>query len=576
MARGMIDGVMTFDEVLARERDRLFSSSSVSFVTVKGSEMKVSAKVKAALFARGLVVGNDASDEICVSVLGAFAIARGESIESMDEDQQLALILSQETSAGAVVNPPLVFAQPAQPVPIAPVDPVNPEADIPRVAATVRATGRSMPHVSAEMISDALVEVIDGSATLDQIVTRWTSNAQDLEPDLPVIPVASQVDKFNSGALAWAVAKSNGEGEHLLTSEDRSNGASLSYMRFEDIARMSLNNAGVRRIEANPALMAKQFLTLGGSEERGLPDLAAGGSVNYSGDHPALVDIIANKVLWQPFPIADYKFEQWCGKISDVSNFDPHHFVETSIFGEMAEFTETDNVTPELKFNSEFKVWYEASRLRNKVGLSVEMIIGDKVGGFMRQLSSLANLPRKTMNRSALTVLNQNPVMADSNALFSAAHGNIIASGAAPNSTQASAMRKLHRLMVGYAADEMDTPPSRSLHPAEHEEAALQAFTSSHFDPKVANTDATINTVRGEITPIIDARLDAYSTKFWYTFVNPQASPVIAYFYMNGYQNSGVRETWYDPESTRRYYALEARQGTAAVDWRGMVRNAGE
>ena len=570
-ARGMIDGIATFEEVLARERDRLSSpSSSVSFVqSDKESEtMKITARIKAALFSRGLISSVDASDEICEVALNSFASGIGAEIKEDSTEAEVLGVLRKDVSAPAVLDVE---------------DPqVSDEGDSSAASESIsRIIGmaEAFPHVTSEMSNEAVILVSEGKASVEDIIDKWTENAASQETDVVITAGDSQTDKFNQGAVA-AIISSAGEGfDHMITSEDREMSRSFRNHDIDRIAERWMIQTGrltrAQTDEMSREDIAEEFLSVGGSSKRRLPEMVADGTINYSGDHPHLVDQLANKVLWQPYPQADYKFRQWCAKLPDLKDFKPRHFVETGIFRGLDLFTEEENVTKELPFESGKKAWYAVDRYRNKAGMTVEMIVNDEVDGFLRQLQSMADLPDKTLNRMCLDMLNVNPQLWDGIPLFDATRGNLIAAGGAPSSAQANKHFIAHQKMKGYDGEEMDIPPTRSLHPVEQREPAMQTFQRAKYDTKVANQDADINTVRDEISPIIDARLDRYDNQAWYTFIKPSMSPVIGYAYMRGYGQGGRREVRYDPESTKRFYYLEARFCASAVDYRGMVKNPG-
>ena len=96
------------------------------------------------------------------------------------------------------------------------------------------------------------------------------------------------------------------------------------------------------------------------------------------------------------------------------------------------------------------------------------------------------------------------------------------------------------------------------------------------MESKNAATDATINTVRRDnVRPIVVGKFDDYSTDIWHTAISPEISAVFAYAWMVGFGGNGRRTTWLQNDTGTRYIQLQARWGTAAVGWRGFVRNPG-
>jgi len=551
-----------------REVDRLSSGRSNATRTLvkEDKSMAISAKVKAALFALNHIDSMEASDDVATAVINTIAKKREVDASGMTETQIIEMISKPKAECKESIGKWVKYSIGVADETTTTMRPADLEERA-RVQA-IRARAKNMPHVTAEMVDQA----IDSGWSADEVVGRWVdSMAKTEQAQAPrLVPADSQLDKFVDGASEVLISRSLGGGNPDIL---RGFGSTLKHTPMIDIARSVLSTRGVR-VDANPEQVALDFLKLGGTDSQILVD--DGGSVNRRGDSPDLLSALAGKALQRGYPLAAVKYSKWCAKLEDLSDFKPKSFIETGIFDELDLIMEDEPVR-QLKFTSDMTAWYQVDRYSNSVGLTVEMIIDDDLGGFARQLQSLAAASERTLNRLCLNLLTSNPTMLDGNALFSSTHGNLIdtGSGGAPSSTEASDMRKLHRLMKGYANQEMDTPPSWALVPAAHEEAALQTFMVGVYDPKIAATDATINTVRGEITPIVDARLDSYSAAQWYTGVNPDVLPVIAYAFMRGYGSQGQRRTWFENERSTRYVALESRFAAAAVGWRGMVKNMG-
>lgn len=90
--RKMIDGVMVFEEVLERERHRNSSSTTVSIQ--KGKFMKVTQKVKAAMFAQGCIDTMDASDKVCTAFLRG---RLGEGFDGADEQKLIRAVMGNDS-----------------------------------------------------------------------------------------------------------------------------------------------------------------------------------------------------------------------------------------------------------------------------------------------------------------------------------------------------------------------------------------------------------------------------------------------------------------------------------------------
>lgn len=568
--RGMIDGVATFAEVLDRERKKLTGRIPESTVSIHHSEetMTFSAKLKSALHAADLVASAEVSDETVEVAIKSWCKAKSLSYDELKSKEDALIKSLFDIYIGDDKPTQQASDKPKQ---------VNESELRDKVLSEerfrqneMRARAKLIPHVTAEQVEAA----IDSGISVERAVESWLKNASTLEQNVSVTAGAAQVDKYVEGATEAILARCGSTfqvDDNVLANY----GNAFRYKSFLDIARGYMQQCGHQlSASGNPEDDARAFLAIGGIEQR---TIQSASSVNRSAQHPHLLDWLAGKMLKRPYPIADVLYEQWAARLPDVNDFDPKHFVEVGIFDEL-DLLQEDEDPASVKFSSGLDSWYKVDRFANETGLTVEMVVGDKVQGFARQLASFSRAPARTINSRCIALLQENPTLLDGTAMFHTSRGNIVSagSGGAPSDAQASVMREKHRLIPGYANQVQGVPPKMALCPAHWEGAAKQTFMIGVRDPKVANTDSTINTVRGEISPLIDARLDAFSNLKWWTAIDPNESPCIGYAYFNGYGQGGQRRSYVNPKTLTRYYVIEARFGVAAVGWRGMVQNAGQ
>ena len=603
-SRGMIDGVDIFENVLQRERERnagrVRSQSSIvsDVVTVETSlekrQMKVTQKIKAALFARDLIDSMEASDEECVGHiksalrLHAFQTNTSANYEAADEAAALVAINATDTPVGAPLEPLVVSAIGGANDGAETSD--STEADVKAAARRgileernrikqieARAEALGMQEADVE-------EAINSGRSLESVSESWVQKLSSRQTPLNRVASGdditfgpSQSDKFVEAATEICIAAAGGS---LAATADqkviRDYGGSLRNARSVDLARIELQAAGIRP-SGNEETDALNWLKMNGVDEAAI-SADAGGSINHPGAHPNLLSNLANKALNRPYPTANVQYQSWSARLPDLPDFKPKAIIDTGIFNELDRLGD-DQMPEQKKFDSELASWMQIDRYANRVGLTVVMVANDDLGGFARQLSQLSGAAERTLNKLCLNLLAGNVLMIDGDPLFHANHNNLVTSGGAPSAAQASEMRKMHRLQTHIDAEgaevPIDEPPSLSLHPSAHEDAAKQVFMKGVYDSKVAQTDANVNTVRGEISPIITSRLDAFSATEWYTLVDPNLIATIAYAHMRGYGSGGRRTTWYENGKGTRWYSLEARFTAAAISWRGAVKNPG-
>ncbi len=552
--RGMIDGVATFEEVFARERHRLTSSGTVTVPLAQ--ENKMDPKLKAALFARGIIDSIDCDDSLATAAKNAFLKARGES-PTLSDDESIAVVLRDPE--------PVAAAEPSDSP-----EPLDPRriAEQERLRITDLQDRARVLGVSDELLTEA----IESNLSVADALIKWTDHKAETNRPVAIVPGEAEYDKFSAGASAALAARY----AHLvgdLTEEETRDlqryGGGMQNMTMLDMARQALKSHGVR-VTGDRITDANNFLRLGGGEMA----IQASSAVNRRGDHPALVDNLANKALNQGAVIAPVTYSQWTDRIEDLPDFKPKSFIDVGVFKRL-DLIEEAQATKELQFNSEFQNWIQADRYADKVALTTEMVTDDDLGGFTRQLRSLGTASQMSVNAVILDLFTSNPTMPDGNAFFSAAHLNDITSGSAPSDAQLQTHREKHRLNKSFGSDfPMGLGPDRLLAPAALETETLQTIAFNP-DQKVANTDGTINTFRGTISPIIESHLDGYDAVKWYTFVRPSIIPAVVYAFQTGYGANGRRTTWFDQDTQCRYVRIETRFGVALANHRAVVRNAG-
>ncbi len=353
----------------------------------------------------------------------------------------------------------------------------------------------------------------------------------------------------------------------------------LATAPLSHFAQRSLELAG-HSVDSfgDPEGLALAALQLGGT---GIAQVsAAGPAFNRPGDFPNLLSALAGKILDQAVQLSGVTYPVWTAKLSDVTDFKPHTIIGMGAADELDEIMDDETARP-VQLDEEAAGYIQVGRYGNTVPLTPVMVANDDLDAFTQGLTTLAVAHERTLNRLCLALLGANVTLLDGHALFDDTnHGNDITagSGAAPSTTQANLMRLKHRRQTGIGGvGKVGTPPKIALVPTAHEEAAMQTFLkfSRLNESKLPVTDATINTFRGTIEPVVEPDLEDYSTSVWYTMADPRIRRAIVHVFQRGYGPRGKRTTWFDPAKETRYVKLEGRFAAAAASFRGIVRNAG-
>ena len=169
-------------------------------------------------------------------------------------------------------------------------------------------------------------------------------------------------------------------------------------------------------------------------------------------------------------------------------------------------------------------------------GITRQTLVNDDMGVFSDIGASLSQQSAEFENLQLATLLISNPLMSDGNALFSAAHGNLAAAGAAISEATLTAARLAMRLQVNQNNQPINVRPAFLLAPATQETLAQQILAAIY--PTQVNF---VNVFEDFVKLVIDPRLDlAGQTTAWYLFADTGATPVLEDSYLSGYEGPRV------------------------------------
>ena len=547
------------------------------------SESEMTKRIKAALYALGLVSAADASDEVCQAALSGFfrgVVPENEADVLKGLTQQAPAAASQTTAAPAADQQTIVSA--AAPNVQAAHDREIEEAR--RAAVSAERERRTQIEASGRLLgmtAEQIAAACNSDQSHEHVIAAWHQQLANAER--PVTPVSNPregADRFASDAIDAMLLRAHYRPtREQVSSEVRElTAAPLSY-----IARQCLMLRGDRVSDfADPEAVALQALQMSGLEINAMSGGvgAYGPAFNRPGDFPNLLSGLANKLLDQALEIAEPTYPVWTARMADLPDFKPATVIGMGNLPELDEIMDDEEIK-QAQMNEELAGWIQVSRYGNAVALTPVMVANDDLDGFTQALQSLAVAHEQTLNRLCLSLVTGNVVLPDGVALYNlAGHANDIVGGGGggPSVVQAAAMKLLHRRQTAIGGTgRVKTPPKIALVPSAWEEAAMQTFLSFSRlnESKLPVTDATINTFRGTIEPVVEPDLEDASLTQWYTFADPRIRRCVVHAFQRGYGRGGKRSNWFDPARKSEIFEVEGRFGAAVVSWRGTVRNAG-
>ena len=551
--------------------------------------VKISAKVRAALFARGLITAADASEEICLAARDAYFAARGEACPQEDEKTCAALFAAAPVALQASV---LQTAAPAGGTPAPQQNNVQAahEREIAEAKEAARKDeGKRQKEIraSAKLLNldqAAIDEAIDSGKPHAEIVAAWHSKLAANEP--PVNP--RQDVKVGEDGAGRYVADATlatlvhfGQGSKLPAEKLTPQVLQLSSAPLFVHALKCLQAANIRvHDEYDREEVMKQAFAMDGTEQQ-LIRADGGIAYNRPGSFPNLLSGLANKLFDEQPEDAETSYQEYTGIWpGDLPDFKPVPVMSKGRIGELDEVLDGE-AFKEQGLAEECLSHMQLSRFGNKAGLTPLLAANDDLGAFIDELWGLNEGWELTQNRGCLRLITSNAYLLDGTQLFDDTnHLNHVASGGnAPSDSEWDVMtiKASKQTTIGgksYAAVNLGV----ILCPPKLWRGAAQSFWkfNSIGESKQAATDGNLSVYRGMVTVVKEPELAATSEKEWYALTKPGRKAAIVRAYFRGFGRKGKRERWYDPNTKTYWISLEGRFGAAVRQYRYAYKNKGE
>lgn len=287
-------------------------------------------------------------------------------------------------------------------------------------------------------------------------------------------------------------------------------------------------------------------------------------------DFPLILADSANKSLLAGWEDAEETWDQWCG-IGSVSDFKTHKAVRAGETEDLDEIGEDD----EYKYGSrsEAQEQYAVATYGKLFKIGRQTIINDDLGALNDIPYQHGLAAARKVGDIAYATLTANSAMGDAIALFHGSHGNL-GTGGVPSETTLAEAIKLMGLQKDIAGRRrLNISPRFFLAPKSLEGVAEVFFNSNQFAG--SDTGATrANPYAGnKYQRIYESRLDDDSAAAWY--MAAARGKTVKVFFLNGQRRPYMetRQGW-NVDGTEMKVRIDA--GAKAMDWRGLLKNAGE
>jgi hypothetical protein len=347
--------------------------------------------------------------------------------------------------------------------------------------------------------------------------------------------------------------------------------------------------------------MAKEYLAFKGMNPRGMdvtriaelalqgPSRGAEffmGGAEATSDFPAILANVANKTLRQGYEAYPRTFQPFCRQVT-AQDFKPINRVMLAdapvlqALNEKGEYHRanlTDN-----------NINYSLGTYGEIVALTRKVIINDDLQAFTRVPALLGVAAAQLESNTVWGIIISNPAAVyagdkNSTALFHANHGNLLTGAASSidntvqNAVPLTALGKARgamRLQKGPAGTPLNLIPRFIAVPTALETYMLQLV----YPINIASADATkvVPEWVRSLVPVVEPRLDAAAngTTGWYLIADPAQIDTVEYCYLEGQQGVYIEtKQGFEVDGVE----IKARMdfGAAALDFRGMQKNAGQ
>lgn len=294
----------------------------------------------------------------------------------------------------------------------------------------------------------------------------------------------------------------------------------------------------------------------------------AGRAFHSTSDFPLILANTAGKSLRTAYDAAPQTFLPFTRKV-EVPDFKE---VSRLQLGEGPSLAKVGEGSPYTRGTlGEAAEKYSLGKYGKVVAITREAIINDDLDAFTRIPMLLGRAAANLESDLVYKIFTTTVKMGDTVDLFhSGTHKNVGTTGAISDTTLGEA-RKLMRLQTGVdGATLLNIFPKYLLVPATKETVAKK-YLATEIRPGAASD---VNPFAGELDLIVEPRLDAVSTTAWFVIADPAQIDIIELAYLQG-QSGPYFETREGFDVDGMELKVRHEVAAKAIDWRGMVKNAG-
>jgi hypothetical protein len=283
-----------------------------------------------------------------------------------------------------------------------------------------------------------------------------------------------------------------------------------------------------------------------------------------SSDLPLALANIAEKGLQKQYELQPRTFEQWSRK-DTLRNYKQFSQVKSGDYASLIERPEGE----EYQMGS-FGEKNEIVQIKDYGiihAFTSQMLVNDDLSVLSRIAQSGGIAASRKENQLAYAALTTNKTMQDSVALYHATHGNLGTAGAISATTVAEAYKLMRKQTSTDGLDALNLAPKFFVCGPDQEATARQFFASIN-----ATQTSNVNIYSGAMSVVVDAQLTGNQ---YYFMADPNVVDTIVCYRLEGQEQpkiSSRQKFETDSLELKLAHAFVA----APMDWRGIVKNAGQ
>lgn len=449
------------------------------------------------------------------------------------------------------------------------------------------ATTQPSPELQNRQVTPPVgtTPAFDGQRAAEIVALCQRHNLPELQADL--LRGQSTMDQARAAVLTALDQRSQDSANGPTTSirtvgdehENRMRGIENALMQRLD-ASAQLDDNGRQYRALTLVEMAREVVEGLGHKTRGMSRaeivqvaLRVRSGMLGTGDFPALLGGVGQRVLRAAYDQAPSTFQLWARRASNLPDFRIRQAIGVGADVELKKLNEHGEYT--YGSLSEDATGYRAFTFGRSLAITRQMIVNDDLDSLTRTGTKFADAARRLENRLVYDQILKNPLMSDGEKLFHADHGNLMTGTSSKFSLEAlSGLRTLMRKQKGLDKESLNIAPAYLLVPSDLETLAYQ-YTSPNYQPTKSGDINEFRTGgRTALEPIVETLLDAVSPSEFYLLARAGQVDTVEYAYVDGYE--GLRTETFaseDVDGVKLRASLDF--AAKALDYRGMAKSVG-